>query len=143
EAIARHLSTPEQILEAMHHESRMGMIPDASSDEPMTELESKLASIWCDLLKRPSVRLSSNFFDLGGHSLLAVALIVRVKEAFGIELPIDDVYSANLTLGELARKIEAIQHGTPEEYDAILRELESLSDEEVERLLAEEESGAV
>jgi acyl carrier protein len=109
----------------------------------MSDLESRLAVIWCDLLKRPSVPLSGNFFDLGGHSLLAVMLIVRVKEAFDVELPIDDVYSAGLTLGELARTIEAIQHGTPEEYDAILRELEALSDEEVERLLAEEESGAV
>ena len=114
----------------------------------MTEIESRLAAIWCDLLKRPSVPLSGNFFDLGGHSLLAVLLIMRVKEAFDVELPIDDVYSAGLTLGELARKVEALQHGTPEEYDAILRELESLSDEEVERLLAQEEgeeaeSGAV
>jgi FkbH-like protein len=140
ESIALRLATPAQIYEAMRHAGTNGHDP---SDEPMTELESRLAAIWCDLLKKPSVPLSGNFFDLGGHSLLAVVLIMRVKEAFGIELPIDDVYSAGLTLGELARKIEAIQHGMPEEYDAILRELEALSDEEVERLLAEEESGAV
>jgi len=139
EGIALHLSTPAQIYEALHHVDSSSLAPD----EPMTELESRLAAIWCDLLKLPSVPLSGNFFDLGGHSLLAVGLIVRVKEAFDVELPIDDVYSASLTLGELARKVEAIQHGTPDEYDAILRELESLSDEEVERLLAEEESGAV
>ena len=140
QGIALHLATPARIYEALHH---AGTNRHHTSDEPMTELESRLAVIWCDLLKRPSVPLSGNFFDLGGHSLLAVVLIMRVKEAFDVELPIDDVYSAGLTLGELARKIEAIQHGTPEEYDAILRELESLSDEEVERLLAEEESGAV
>ena len=139
EAIALRLSTPEQIYEALHDESRV----ESMADEPMTEIESRLAGIWRDLLKVPSVPLSGNFFDLGGHSLLAVVLIMRVKEAFDVELPIDDVYSAGLTLGELARKVEALQHGTQEEYDAILRELESLSDEEVERLLAEEESGAV
>jgi len=138
ESIALHLATPAQIYEALHHVNSSG-----HEEEPMTELESRLAAIWCDLLKLPSVPLSGNFFDLGGHSLLAVSLILRVKEAFDVELPIDDVYSASLTLGELARKVEAIQHGTPDEYDAILRELESLSDEEVERLLAEEESGAV
>jgi len=121
----------------------MGAGDEDPSDEPMTEIESRLAGIWCDLLKRPSVPLSGNFFDLGGHSLLAVALIMRVKQAFDVELPIDDVYAAGLTLGDLARKVEAHQHGTPEEYDAILRELESLSDEEVERLLAEEGSGAI
>ena len=142
QAIARGLSTPAQVHEAMYHESRMEAGDQDPSDEPMTEIESRLAEIWCDLLKRPSVSLSGNFFDLGGHSLLAVALIMRVKQAFDVELPIDDVYAAGLTLGDLARKVEAHQHGTPEEYDAILRELESLSDEEVERLLAAEESGA-
>jgi acyl carrier protein len=139
QAIAQQFSTAAEVHEAMHHESRLD--PCAAS-EPMTELESRLACIWCDLLKRPAVPLSGNFFDLGGHSLLAVALIMRVKQAFDIELPIDDVYAAGLTLGDLARKVEAHQHGAPEEYDAILRELESLSDEEVERLLAAEEANA-
>jgi FkbH-like protein len=143
ESIALHLSTAAQVHEAMHHESRLAVGAPDLTDEPMTEVESKLAEIWRDLLKRPSIPLSGNFFDLGGHSLLAVVLIVRVKEAFGVELPIDDVYAAGLTLGDLARKVEALQHGTPEEYDAILRELEALSDEEVERLLAEEDSSAV
>jgi FkbH-like protein len=144
EAIALHLTTPAQIYEALRHEGhQQGTNSHDLADEPMTEIESRLAAIWRDLLKLPYVPLSGNFFDLGGHSLLAVVLIMRVKEAFDVELPIDDVYSAGLTLGELARKIEAIQHGTPEEYDAILRELESLSDEEVERLLAEEDAGAV
>jgi FkbH-like protein len=149
QSIALHLATPAQIHEAMHHAERdgHGSLAVEASDEPMTDIEARLAAIWCDLLKRPWIPLSGNFFDLGGHSLLAVVLIMRVKEAFDVELPIDDVYTAGLTLGDLARRIEAIQHGTPEEYDAILRELESLSDEEVERLLAQEEaqeeSGAV
>jgi FkbH-like protein len=138
QGIAQYLSTAAQVHEAL---CERGLRP-AFTGEPMTEIEAGLAGIWCDLLKHPSVPLSGNFFDLGGHSLLAVALIVRVKQAFGVELPIDDVYAAGLTLGDLARKVEAHQHGTPEEYDAILRELESLSDEEVERLLAAEEAGA-
>jgi FkbH-like protein len=138
QGIAQHLSTPAQVHEALHE---TGLRP-AFNDEPMTEIETRLAGIWCDLLKVPAVPLAGNFFDLGGHSLLAVALIMRVKQAFDVELPIDDVYAAGLTLGDLARKVEAHQHGTPEEYDAILRELESLSDEEVERLLAAEESEA-
>ncbi len=139
QAIAQQFSTAAEVHEAMHHESRLDQ---SAVSEPMTEVESRLACIWCDLLKRPTVPLNGNFFDLGGHSLLAVALIMRVKQAFDIELPIDDVYAAGLTLGDLARKVEAHQHGAPEEYDAILRELESLSDEEVERLLAAEEANA-
>jgi acyl carrier protein len=140
ESIALRLSTPAQIHLSLRAANVAGKAPAA--DEPMNETERKLAAIWCDLLKRNSVPLSGNFFDLGGHSLLAVLLIMRVKEAFDVELPIDDVYAAGLTLGDLARRVEAYQLGAAGEYDEILRELEALSDEEVERLLAEEDPGA-
>jgi hypothetical protein len=72
-----------------------------------------------------------------------VLLVIRVKEAFDVELPIDDVYSATLTLGELARRIDALRGAGPSdaEYQAILAEIESLSDEEVRALLAIEDSG--
>ncbi len=136
--IANELATPAQILEAMRRESLSGWVPASSGS--MTETEQTLAAIWCELLERPSVAVSDNFFDLGGHSLLAVLLILRVREAFGVELPIDDVYSATLTLGELARRVEAWQLNQidPAEYEALLAEIEALSDEEVQALLAKE-----
>ncbi len=137
-AIANELATPEQILEAMRRE-----VP-ATDRAGMSEVERGLADIWSDLLKRPSIELSDNFFDLGGHSLLAVLLILRVKESFGVELTIDDVYSSTLTLDELSRKVEAYQAGgvDPAEYEALVAEIEGLSDEEVQALLAREDLGA-
>jgi FkbH-like protein len=136
-SIAGELSTPAQIIEAMRHESA-----EAAADGAMTDTERQLAVIWSDLLKHSPIAASDNFFDLGGHSLLAVLLIVRVREAFGVELPIDDVYSASLTLGELARRIEAYQLNAidPDEYESLLAEIEGLSDEEVQALLAKEEA---
>lgn len=133
ECIACTLATPEQILDAMRSEG--GLSP---ADPSMSSTEGRLARIWSDLLQRPGITAADSFFDLGGHSLLAVLLIGRVREAFDVELPIDDVYSTNLTLGELAHKIEAYQRGDAAEYDALLKEIEELSDEEVRRLLAEE-----
>jgi len=140
--IARTLAKPEQILEAMRRETA---VERGSAPAGSTEVEEKLGVIWGDLLQRPSIAPSDNFFDLGGHSLLAVMLIMRVRETFGIELPIDDVYSASLTLGELARKIEMYQLGNidPTEYESMLAEIENMSDEEVQRLLAEEDPGAL
>jgi len=35
--------------------------------------------------------------------------LLRIKETFEVELSIDDVYSAAVTLAELAQKIEAYQ----------------------------------
>ena len=61
-----------------------------------------------------------------------------MREEFGVELAIDDVYSATLTLGELARKIEG-----GDEYEALLAEIEGLSDDEVRALLAKEDPGVM
>jgi FkbH-like protein len=132
--IARALSTPAQIMAAMRESV------SASPSVDMTETERRVAAIWSDLLRRPDVRPGDNFYDLGGHSLLAVLLTLRVREEFGVELPIDDVYSAGLTLAELARKIETYHFArvSPEEYRALLEEIESMSDEEVLVALARE-----
>jgi FkbH-like protein len=134
--IARALSTPVQILEAVRGEASQ-----PGDRIAVKETESQLAQIWSELLRKPGISTSDNFFDLGGHSLLAVLLIVRVREAFGVELAIDDVYSANLTLGELAHKIEAYQRGDSVGYQALYQEIEALSDEEVKQLLEAEDPG--
>src|SRR5262249_49854579 len=136
--IARALSTPEQILAEMRRAKRSAMVI-SSSNPPTTETERNLAEIWADLLHAPSISASDNFFDLGGHSLVALLLLVRIQEAFGIELPIDDVYAGDLTLAELAQRIDMLKLGDLDspEYAELLREIEALSDEEARNLLAE------
>ena len=135
--IARELSSPEEILETMRGEARTALKPVTGEGAPHSETEERLAAIWAQILERPSVSVHDNFFDLGGHSLLAVLLLLRVKEEFGVELSVDDVYSGTLTLRELALTIEARQLGdvAPEEYQALLAEIEGLSDEEVRAFL--------
>jgi FkbH-like protein len=130
--IARALSTPIQILNAVRR--------SPARKQGGEDTESRLAQIWSELLQKPAILPSDNFFDLGGHSLLAVLLIVRVRETFGVELTIDDVYSANLTLGELAAKIERNQVGDTA-YDDLYKEIEALSDDEVKALLEAEDPG--
>jgi FkbH-like protein len=135
--IARYLSTPEDILQRVRQEH------GASNEVAgMTEAEAKLARIWSELLERDAVARTDNFFDIGGHSLIAVLLLLRIRETFGVELSIDDVYSGTLTLADLAARIEAAQLSdmNPDEYAAILAEIEGLSDEQARELLAKEEA---
>jgi len=134
--IARTLGTPEQILEAVRREARPSNTSGLSSDTA-----ARLATIWSELLHKPGIAMSDNFFDLGGHSLLAVMLIVRVRETFGIELAIEDVYEATLTFGDLVDKIEAYQFGGRASYDALYTEIENMPDEKVKELLAAEDPG--
>ncbi len=130
ERIARELSTAAQVVAAMRPAA-------GSSDLSMTETERELATIWMELLRLPAVKPTDRFFDIGGHSLLAVLLIARVRERFGVELAIDDVYSVTLTLQELGAKVEAgrLTGVAPDEYEAMLAEIEGLSDDEVRALL--------
>ena len=57
----------------------------------MTELETALAQIWCDVLGVHDVGVDDDFFGLGGHSLLAVALAARITELVGVEFLVRDV----------------------------------------------------
>ncbi|MFI7442517.1 amino acid adenylation domain-containing protein [Nonomuraea indica] len=70
--------------------------PDAGPGHvaPRTPLEESLAAIWAELLGRPRVGATDDFFALGGHSLLAVRLIGRINDAFDVDLPLRLVFDA-------------------------------------------------
>ena len=57
-------------------------------EAPRGEIETRLASIWMELLKIERVGRHDSFFELGGHSLLVVRLVSRVRKVFGVELPL-------------------------------------------------------
>ncbi|HEX6289833.1 MAG TPA: amino acid adenylation domain-containing protein, partial [Herpetosiphonaceae bacterium] len=73
---------------------------------PTNLIEELLASIWANVLRVERVSIHDNFFNLGGHSLLAAQLVSRIRETFGIELPLRSIFEA-ATLAELARRISA------------------------------------
>ena len=83
--------------------------PEAGSEEgylaPRTPAEEVLAGIWADLLGLERVGSTDHFFDLGGHSLLATQVTSRVRAAFGVEVPLHDLFEAPV-LADLAARIE-------------------------------------
>jgi FkbH-like protein len=111
---------------------------------PENELQARLAAIWSSLLAIDEVGIDEDFFDLGGHSLLAVQLLSRIHQELAVELPDSVIYGDKLRIDNLARTIELQQLGVGDRsaYEAMLAEVESLSDEEVAALLAQEEENA-
>ncbi|MEM9522560.1 MAG: condensation domain-containing protein, partial [Pseudomonadota bacterium] len=79
-------------------------------DADGTETERGLAAIWCRLLDAQAVGRHEDFFDLGGDSLMHVQLENAVRESFGVDLGIDDVYD-HPTLAELAAFIAEREDG--------------------------------
>jgi amino acid adenylation domain-containing protein len=59
---------------------------------PRNAAESEIARIWRELLKLDHVGVHENFFDLGGHSLLVVQLQSRLRERFGCEIPLVELF---------------------------------------------------
>jgi amino acid adenylation domain-containing protein/thioester reductase-like protein len=69
---------------------------------PRDETEEQMASVWQDLLDQPRIGVSDNFFELGGHSLLATKLIFRIREVFGVDLPLHVLFDGEPTVARLA-----------------------------------------
>jgi len=108
---------------------------------PRADLEQRLRRIWAETLAADPPGLNEDFFHLGGHSLLAVQLMSRVRREFDVELSLELVYSGAFTVTALADAIELkeFERSGAEEYEALLRELEGLTDEQVRELLARED----
>jgi acyl carrier protein len=117
--------------------------PDLESPfvAPSTPIEEALARIWAEILKLERVGIHDNFFDLGGHSILAIQVVSRVREAFHVELSLRAMFETPTVAGLNGEILQAqARKAVPEEMTEILADLESLSDEDAERLLAQESS---
>jgi fengycin family lipopeptide synthetase D len=68
--------------------------------EPLPQ-EPKIHKIWEELLKLPRMSHTDNFFTLGGHSLLIVKMIGMIKDQFGIELSLKEIFK-NPTIHSIA-----------------------------------------
>ena len=100
-----------------------------TSAPPRTPEEQQLAGIWSQVLGVGAIGIHDDFFALGGHSLLATQLIARVSREFGADIPLRRLFEAP-TIAGFAEFVVA----------DLLQRAEQLSDEEIEALLAAEET---
>lgn len=105
---------------------------------PRTQGEEILAAIWADVLVVGKIGVRDNFFLLGGDSLKATQVMARLRDLFQVEFPLRMIFQSP-TLEEMALILETNKHGSvvPASIVDILAELESLSEEDAEKLLRE------
>src|SRR5207245_11246092 len=78
--------------------------------ERHTAFEEMLCDLWCDVLRRERVSVHGDFFELGGHSLLVMLLVSRIRDVFGVEIPLGSVFD-HPTVAKLALVIEDTLEG--------------------------------
>ena len=67
-------------------------MPPRTAEPPRGQTESILSEIWAALLGLDAIDREASFFSIGGHSLLAVQLLARIKNTFGIELSLRELF---------------------------------------------------
>ena len=121
---------------------KLGLIasdPTAPKPEfvpPRTSIEEQLVNIWSFVLRVEPIGINDNFFQLGGDSILATQIVNRVLQSLHVELSFA-FFFGQPTIANMAVKIAQIQ-AEMVSYDEVvnlLGELESLSDEEAQKLL--------
>ncbi len=84
---------------------------------PRTPVEERVGRILSGLLRLEQVGMEDNFFLLGGHSLLGTQMIARVRDDFGVELPLRTLFETPTVRGlsaEIERRISAKLQGMSE-----------------------------
>lgn len=107
---------------------------------PKTEVQSKIAAIWCQVLNLDKVGIDDNFFNLGGDSIMAIRIASRIQ-AEGYKLMVPDVLRYP-TIKVQAKKAEKINK-LPNENTLIesgIMELTPIQKEFFERYRLFEES---
>ncbi|MCP4663152.1 MAG: amino acid adenylation domain-containing protein, partial [bacterium] len=80
--------------------------PAGSFAAPGDPTEELVAEIWAAVLGVGRVGINDDFFALGGHSLLATQVVSRIRETFGVELPLRKLFEAS-TPAELAKIVRS------------------------------------
>ena len=110
---------------ALPDPSPANIVRDDEFEAPGNPLEEQVAATVCELLHLDRAGINDNFFLLGGHSLFGAQLVDRLNRDFEVDLTLRAVFDYPTVAG-LASVIE----------EAILERVESMSEEEAQRLLS-------
>ncbi|HVR95700.1 MAG TPA: condensation domain-containing protein, partial [Thermoanaerobaculia bacterium] len=111
---------------------------------PRNAVEGLVAALWQELLQMERVGVEDSFFDLGGHSVLATRIVSRVRQTFGLKLPLRAFLDLEVpTVAGMARLV--VEHepkpGQSEKLARVLQEVQRMSGEQVREQLQARKDG--
>ncbi len=106
-----------------------------------TDTQRSVGATFREVLRNGPVGLHDSFFALGGDSLSGMRVIARVNERHAVTLTASTLF-ASPTIAELAQVVDGFLAARTDAADEIARDIAQMSDEEVRRLLAQEDPSA-
>ncbi|MCC5996632.1 MAG: amino acid adenylation domain-containing protein [Oceanicaulis sp.] len=110
-------------------------------------VEQRLAQIWADVLETAPPAPGDDFFQLGGHSLSAARVLTRIRQQFGVEVSLRDLFRVCRLADQaelIARRMSGVKPERPDqiplasgatEMEALRARIAGLPDDAVARLL--------
>ena len=93
---------------------------------PQTEVEQRLAAVWCDVLKLPEISVTQRFLDSGGDSMTAAQLIQKIQQTFALRLSVVDLFDAPTIRDQAAIVAHLLaSQDAPESPKTSLRQIQS------------------
>ncbi len=86
--------------------------PAQGHEEPRTQTEKAMTTIWAEVLQLNKIGIHDNFFQLGGHSLLAVRLFAQISRTFGKTISMNTLFQTP-TVAELSALIDSKADAVP------------------------------
>ena len=97
---------------------------------PRTSLEQDIADIWTALLGVKRIGIHDNFFELGGHSLLLTQLATRLRDTFGVEVPMRILFDVPTVEGISLSITSQLMESNDADLEALLAEMAEMTPEE-------------
>ena len=117
--------------------SRLGHLLLQTGAAAATDLERALEAIFRAILGSDPFGVHANFFALGGDSLTGVRVVTAINREHGIQLG-PTVLFHHPTIAELVAVIERAKAAEHTELAHLKDEIDAMTDEDVERALAED-----
>jgi acyl carrier protein len=102
------------------------LLPGRKEKAPASPIEEKLLTMVRGLLSNDSVGAEDSFFLAGGHSLLGMQLVMRLRETFGVDLTLRQLFESP-TVERLSVVVETM----------LVDSIEEMSDAEAQTRLTE------
>lgn len=88
--------------------SRVGDAPHTTMAEDRTpdDLDHDVLDVWQELLSRPDLAMDDDLIELGANSLIVMRGLAQLRERFGLQLSMRDVYD-EATVAQIAARLKS------------------------------------